>query len=179
MAKDNGNDDANLVNGVQRNFYIKAFFKSIRTPQEAIKIYQKVKEILSKGGFNLKKWITIDEEVKSEIPEVDISTKIVITFEAEPESSSILGLNWNVDIESLIVCRGTEQEIPAKNSEFCLILCLSSFRSTWDMFTLHHKDAVSTQKHLDGNGKGMGKLLSQAMTADAYDFSGEKIQSRG
>ena len=24
----------------------------------------------------------------------------------------------------------------------------------------------------------MGKLLSQAMTADAYDFSGEKIQSR-
>ena len=36
------------------------------------------------------------------------------TFEAEPHSSSILGLNWNVDTDSLIICRGTEQEVPAK-----------------------------------------------------------------
>ena len=71
------------------------------------------------------------------------------TFEAEPQSSSILGLNWNVDTDSLIVCRGTEQEVPAKNnSENCPILCLSSVRPTWDMFTIPHTNAVSTQKHL-------------------------------
>ena len=116
MAKDNGQYDANLVNGVQRNFYMKAFLKSIRTPQEAIKIYQKIKEILSKGGFILTKKITIDEEVKSAIPEVNRSTEIVIAFEVEPESSSIHGLNWNMDTESFIVCpRATEQDIPAKN----------------------------------------------------------------
>ena len=34
-------------------------------------------------------WITNDEEVKSQIPETDRSTKVVKTFEAEPQSSSI------------------------------------------------------------------------------------------
>ena len=83
------------------------FLKSFRTPQEAIEIYQKVRNILIKGGFNLMKWITSDDEVKSQIPESDRSIKNVKIFEAEPQSSSILGLNWNVDTESLIVCRGT------------------------------------------------------------------------
>ena len=71
-------------------------------------------EILSQGGFNLTKWITIDEQVKSEKPEIDRSTKVVKIFEAEPQSSSISGLNWNVDTENLIVNRGTEQEFSAK-----------------------------------------------------------------
>ena len=172
VAKDNGKEDANLVIGVQRNFYMKAFLNSIRTPQEAIKIYKKVKEILSKGGFILTKWITIDEEVKSAIPEVNRSTEIVIVFEVESESSSIHGLNWNVDTESFIVCgRAIEQENQAKKKENCPILCLSSVRSTWEMFTLHLNKAVSTQKHLGSNAKSMSMLLSQAMTADAYDFS--------
>ena len=114
MAKDNAKDEENLVKAVQRNFYMDDFLKSIRTPQEAIEIYQKVREILSKDGFNLTKWITSENDVKSQIPEAGRSTKVVKTFEAEPQSSSTLGLNWNVDPESLIVCRGTEQEVPAK-----------------------------------------------------------------
>ena len=90
------------------------FLKSVRIPQEANEIYQRVREILNKGGFKLTKWITNDEEVKSQIPETDRSMKVVKTFEAEPQSSSNLGHNWNVDTDSLIVCRGTEQEVPAK-----------------------------------------------------------------
>ena len=114
VAKDNAKEDENLVKAVQRNFYIDDFLKSVRTPQEAIEIYQKVRDILIKGGFNLTKWITSEDEVKSHIPETDRSTKVVKKFEAEPQSSSILGLNWNVDTDSLIVCRGTEQEVPPK-----------------------------------------------------------------
>ena len=114
MAKDNAVNDESLVRTVQRNFYIDDFLKSVRTPQEAIEIYQKVRDILIKGGFNLTKWITSDNEVKSQIPETDRSTKNVKTLEAEPQSSSILELNWIVDTDSLIVCRGTEQEVPAR-----------------------------------------------------------------
>ena len=66
--------------------------------------------------------------------------KVVKIFEVEPQSSSILGLNWNVDTDSLIVCRGTEQEIPAK-------------------INLHHTNAVFSQKHLDGNGTSMGQRV--------------------
>ena len=77
VAKDNAKEDENLVKAVQRNFYMDDFLKSVRTPQEAIEIYQKVREILIKGGFNLTKWITSDDEVKSEIPETDRSMKVV------------------------------------------------------------------------------------------------------
>ena len=102
------------------------FLKSVGTPQEAIEIYQKIREILNKGGFNLTKSITSDDEVKSQIPETDISTKVVKTFEAETQSSSILGLNWKVDTDSLIVCRGTEQEVPAKITQRIVLSFVSA-----------------------------------------------------
>ena len=102
------------------------FLKSVRTPQEAIEIYQKVREILSKGGYNLTKWRTSDDEVKTQIPETDRSTKVVKTFETEPQSSSILGLNWNVDTDSLIVCRSTEQEYPAKITQRIVLSFVSA-----------------------------------------------------
>ena len=126
VAKDNAKEDDNLVKVVQRNFYIEDFLKSVGTPQEAIEIYQKLREILNKGGFNLTKWITSDDEVNSQIPETDRSTKVVKTFEAEPQSSSILGLNCNVDTDSLIVCRGTEQEVPAKINQRILLSFVSA-----------------------------------------------------
>ena len=96
VAKDNAVNDENLVRTVKQNFYMDHFLKSIKTPQEAIEIYQKVRDILIKGGFNLSKRITSDDEVESQIPETDRSTKVVKIFEAEPQTSSILGLNWDV-----------------------------------------------------------------------------------
>ena len=116
MAKDDAVNDESLDRTVQRNFFMDDFLKSVRTPQETIEIYQKVRDVLIKSGFNLTKWITSDDGLKSQIPETDRSTKVVKTFEAEPQSSSILGLNWNVDTHSLIVCRGTEPEGQAKTT---------------------------------------------------------------
>ena len=52
VAKDNAVNDKNLVKTVQRNFYMDDFLKSVRTAQEAIEIYQKVRDILNKGEFN-------------------------------------------------------------------------------------------------------------------------------
>ena len=126
VAKDNAVNNESLVRTVQRNFYMDDFLKSVRTPQEAIEIFQKVRHILIKCGFNLTKWLTSDDEVKSRIPETDRSTKVVKTFEAEPQSSSILGLNWNVDTDSLIVCRGTEQEVPAKTTQRIVLSFVSA-----------------------------------------------------
>ena len=126
VAKDNAKEDENLVKAVQRNFFMDDFLKSFRTPQEAIEIYQKIRDILIKSGFNLTKWITSDDEVKSQIPETDRSSKVVKMFEAEPQSSSTLGLNWNVDRDSLIICRGTEQEFPAKITQRIVLSFLSA-----------------------------------------------------
>ena len=164
MAKDNAVNDESLVKTVQQSFYMNDFLKTVRTSQEAIEIYQKIRDVLIKGVFKLTKWITSDDEVKSQIPETERSTKVVKTFEAEPQSSSILGLNWNVDRDSLLVCRGTEQEVPAKIPENCPILCLSSVGPTWDMFTLHDTTAFPTQKQLGSNGTSMGqKVVSRTL----------------
>ena len=114
MAKDNAVNDESIVRTVQQNFYMDDFLKSVRTLKKAIEIYQKVRDILIKGGFNLTKWITSDDEVKTQIPEADRATKVVKTFEAEPKLSSIPGLNWNLDTDNLIVCRGTVPEVPVK-----------------------------------------------------------------
>ena len=58
--------------------------------------------------------MTSDGEIKSQIPESDRSTEVLKTFEVEPQSTSTLGPNWNVETDSLIVCRGTEQYSPPK-----------------------------------------------------------------
>ena len=96
------------------------FLKSVRTPQEAIEIYQKVKDILIKGGF------TSDDEVTSQIPESDKSTKVVKKCKAEPQSSSIFGLNWTADRKNLIFCRGTVQEVPPKITQRIVLSFVSA-----------------------------------------------------
>ena len=126
VAKDNAINDESLVETVQQIFYTDDFLKSVRTPQEAIEIYQKNRGVLIKGGFNLTKWITSDDEVKSQIPETDRSPKLVKTLKADPQLYSILGLNWNVGTDSLAVCHGTEQEVPAKITQRIVISFVSA-----------------------------------------------------
>ena len=156
VAKDNAFNDESLVKTVQRNFYMDNFLNSVRAPQEAIEIYRKLRDILIKGGFNLTKWITSDDEVNSKIPETDRSTKVVKTFEAKPQSSSILGLIWNVETDSLIVCRGTEQEVPAKITQRIVLSFVSAVSDPLGICSpLHHTKAISTQKHLGSNWTSM------------------------
>ena len=66
VAKDNAVNDGSLVKTIQQNFYMDDLLMSVRNRQEAIEIYRKVRDILSKGGFKLTKWITSDEEVNSQ-----------------------------------------------------------------------------------------------------------------
>ena len=58
--------------------------------------------------------------VRSQIPETDRSTK------AEPKSSSILGLNRNLDTNNFIVSHGTEQEVPAKFAQRIVLSIVSA-----------------------------------------------------
>ena len=176
MAKDNAKEDENLVKAVQRNFYMDDFLKSVRTPQEAIEIYQKVREILNKGGFKLTKWITSDEEVKSQIPETDRSTKIVKTFEAEPQSSSILVLNWKVDTDRLIVCRGTELEVPAKITQR---IVLSFVSAVFDPLEICSPFTIRLRFLLKSIWAEMGQAWYKVLTAEhSKQFSSELREIR-
>ena len=45
------------------------FIKSVETPEEAIKVFKQLQPLLSKPGFELKKWITNSDVVTNAIPE--------------------------------------------------------------------------------------------------------------
>ena len=85
------------------------------------------------------------------------------TFEAEPQSSSILGLNWNVETGNLVVCRGTEQEVPVKTTQRIVLCFVSAVFDPWDMLTLNDKNAVSTQKHF---GQQKGQAWDKELSAE-------------
>ena len=155
VAKYNAIDDENLVKVVQRNFYMDDFLKSVRTLQEAIQLYQKVRKLLIKGGFNLTKWITNDEEVKSQISEADTSTKIV------KQSFSKLEMNWNVDRGSLRVCRGTEQEVPAKITQR---IVLSFVSAVFDPLGIFSQFRIGMRFLLKSIWAAMGKAWDRELT---------------
>ena len=163
MAKDNANEDENLVKAVQQNFYMDDFLKSVRRPQEAVEIYQKVRDNLIKGGFNLTKWITSDDEVNSQIPETDRSTEAVKTLEAEPQSSAILGLSWNVDTDSLIVCRGAEQEVPAKTTKRNVLSLVSA---VFDPLGICSPFTIRMRFLLKGIWAAMGQAWDKDLSAE-------------
>ena len=80
-----------------------------------------------KGGFKLTKWVSNDKKVNDHFPEEDRSTKAVKTFEAEPMSSSILGLNWNVEKDFLQVCRGADKPVPNKITQRVVLSAVSAY----------------------------------------------------
>ena len=90
------------------------YAKSVATVEEPIQVYKDVRTTLKLGGFNLLKWISNDDLVTGTIPERDRSEAKNKTFEAEPHTSSLLGMHWNVDDNTLEVCRGADKEVPNK-----------------------------------------------------------------
>ena len=91
---------------IQNNFYMDDFIKSEETPEEAIQVFSQLRH-LSKLGFQLTKWICISDEVCKAIP-VDlksISNTKQVEVEPNTEGSSVLGLQWTVNDDSLQVCQ--------------------------------------------------------------------------
>ena len=99
---------------IMRNFYMDDLVKSVPSAEQAIEIYKLLRAMLAKGGFQFTKWISNCEQTLTSIDQGDKSPSSSKTFEAETTSSSILGLQWNVDADNLEVSRGMQKEIPVK-----------------------------------------------------------------
>ena len=97
---------------IKRNFHMNDFVKSVTSAEQAIEIYKLLRAMLAKGGFQLTKRISNCEQTMTSIDQDDKSPSSSKTFEAEPTSPSILGLQWNVDEDNLEVCRGMQNERP-------------------------------------------------------------------
>ena len=54
---------------IQNNFYMDDFIKSVVTPEEAIEVFNQLQPVLSRHGFELKKWMSDNDAVTEAIRE--------------------------------------------------------------------------------------------------------------
>ena len=69
VAIDNEDESPIAAKAIQNNVYMDDFIKSVETPEEAIKVFKQLQPLLSKHGFELKKWITNSDVVTEGMPE--------------------------------------------------------------------------------------------------------------
>ena len=100
---------------IHNNFYMDDLIKSVETAKEGIEAFNQLQPLLSKHRFELKKWISNNDEVNTVIPEIlkSISNTKQVDVEPNAQGSSVLGLQWNVTDDSLQVCRCTNKELEA------------------------------------------------------------------
>ena len=104
------------------------FIKSVETPEEAIEVFNQLQPLLSQQRFELKKWISNNDAVTEANPEDLKSIRNTKQVEVEPntEGSSVLGLQWTVTDDSLLVCRGTNKEVEAPITQWNILSLVSS-----------------------------------------------------
>ena len=126
VARDNAQESPQVTKLILRNFYMDDFVKSVPTAEQAIEIYKLLRAMLAKRGFHLTKWISNCEQTMTSIDQADKTPSSSKTFEAEPTSPSILGMEWNVDADNLEVCRGMQMEIPVKITQRAVLSHVSA-----------------------------------------------------
>ena len=111
VAIDNQDEFPIAAKTIQNNFYMDDFFKSVEITEEAIKVFKQLQPLLSKLGFELKKWINNSDVVLNAIPEDlrSISNTKQVEVELGRESSSVHGLQWTITDDCLKFCGGTSR----------------------------------------------------------------------
>ena len=82
---------------IQKKFHMDNFAKSVRTEEELSRLEKDIEA----GGISSLKWICINEIVCNSKPGKYKSDAVKKTFEAEPHTFSLLGLQLNVEADEL------------------------------------------------------------------------------
>ena len=124
-AEDNKEDfDAVTIATVKRNFYVDDCLKSVPTNPKAVKLVGELRELLSRGGFRLTKWISNSKKVMDSVPEsekvpsvknLDLSENVTLTERA-------LGVQWNVHTDTFSF-KIVDKKKPATRRGILSVIC--------------------------------------------------------
>ena len=96
-AKDNEAEfSPEVIETVERNFYVDDCLKSVREEDEAVILARKLRELLARGGFKLTKWLSNSKKVIESLPK---SKRASIVKYLDFKSWSVeraLGVQWNI-----------------------------------------------------------------------------------
>ncbi|XP_022102055.1 uncharacterized protein LOC110985381 [Acanthaster planci] len=101
-AEDNRHEfQPDTVNCVMRNFYVDDCLVSLATEVEAIRVSRELRELLSRGGFQLTKWLSNSPQVLESTPQEDRAVGVRgldLNHEALPTERA-LGMQWDVETD--------------------------------------------------------------------------------
>ena len=85
---------------VCNNFYMDDFFESTDNIEEALRLYQDLREVLKLGDFTLKKWTSTSKDILDEIAEEhrDIAEE---EMNQPTTLKRILGIRWKIQTDAL------------------------------------------------------------------------------
>ena len=94
-AKDHGEGYPDAVQHILMSFYVDDLLAGADTPEEAKALYQQLRDILGKAGFNLCKWRSSSNNVLCSIP-IDLQETMPVKEMAESQATypKALGLEW-------------------------------------------------------------------------------------
>ena len=81
------------------SFYVDDFISGVHAEVEGFKLYQKAKEIMRAGGFNLQKWKMDSAILQRRIAEAEKSSNTLAVQMSEQERVKILCLNWDCETD--------------------------------------------------------------------------------
>ena len=76
--------------------------KSVDTPTTAVRLSTQLRDLLTKGGFRLTKWLSNDRRVLAEIPETERAVSVANLDLQELPTECALGLKWDVEADKFI-----------------------------------------------------------------------------
>ena len=96
-ALDHGEEYPEVIWHILHSFYVDDFLGGADTPQEALSLFHRLREVLQKGGFNLTKWRSSSSAVLQDIPPElqEVSHLKDSTSLQAPTISKALGLVWD------------------------------------------------------------------------------------
>ena len=97
IAADHGEDFPEASHHILSSFYVDDFLGGANSPEEALKLFQDIREVLERGNFHLRKWRSSSSHVLQQIPEELLEKDpIKDSTAANPQTNSkALGLVWD------------------------------------------------------------------------------------
>ena len=112
VAKENAEDfSAMAVDTVKKDFYVDDLLTAVPTEETAILIVKEVSEMLQRGGFHIRNWVSNSRAVLNSIPEKErVTPSLDLDLDRLPIQRT-RGVQWNVE-NDLIQFTITEQNKP-------------------------------------------------------------------
>ena len=88
--------DPEITELVYKNFYVDYCLVSVDSPDHAIKVVENLRELLSKGGFELIKWLSSCDVVMQTIPEEEKAKSARNVMPSSAIREYVLGMDWHV-----------------------------------------------------------------------------------